>query len=288
VNRVWSGYFNVGIIEPPDDMNLANPPSNEPLLDYLTEEFINHGYDMKWLHREIVGSRTYQLSWQTNPTNRHDLRNFSHQVVRRLPAEVAYDAIHHAVASDEAMLAMHHDLSDRYIGLKGNVNMPRGNQGANGEQYALVLFGKSIRSTNCDCDRTNEASLLQTMFLQNDSQLLALLDSNDSWIRQISGSNRTTQVERAENDLRQARRAKDAKEIKEIEARLERLKAATQPALSHEELVVEAYLRTLSRLPNERELKTAGDYLAEAEDTVSGMKDLLWALLNTKEFIVNR
>ncbi len=37
VNRVWANYFNVGIIEPPDDMNLANPPSNAPLLDYLTE-----------------------------------------------------------------------------------------------------------------------------------------------------------------------------------------------------------------------------------------------------------
>ena len=96
VNRVWSSYFNVGIIEPPDDMNLANPPSNEPLLDYLTEEFVNHDYDMKWLHREIVSSRTYQLSWQTNDTNVHDLKNFSHQVVRRLPAEVAYDAIRHA------------------------------------------------------------------------------------------------------------------------------------------------------------------------------------------------
>jgi hypothetical protein len=57
---------------------------------------------------------------------------------------------------------------------------------------------------------------------------------------------------------------------------------------SPEELIVEAYLRTVGRLPNDRELKTAGEYLAEAEDMASGMKDLLWALLNTKEFVVNR
>lgn len=125
VNRVWSNYFNVGIIEPPDDMNLANPPSNEPLLDYLTDGFVSHDYDMKWLHREIASSRTYQLSWRTNETNTHDLKNFSHQVVRRLPAEVAYDAIQHATASDEAMLAMHTELDDRYIGIKGNVNHVR-------------------------------------------------------------------------------------------------------------------------------------------------------------------
>src|SRR5205807_8702710 len=76
VNRVWAGYFSAGIIEPPDDLSLANPPSNAALLDYLTKGFIEHGYDMKWLHREIATSRTYQLSWQPNETNRLDLRNF--------------------------------------------------------------------------------------------------------------------------------------------------------------------------------------------------------------------
>ncbi len=93
VNRVWANYFNVGIIEPADDMNLANPPSNAALLDYLTAGFVDHGYDMKWLHREICRSRTYQLSWQPNETNQLDTRNFSRAVPRRLPAEVAYDAV---------------------------------------------------------------------------------------------------------------------------------------------------------------------------------------------------
>ncbi len=101
VNRVWANYFGVGIIEPPDDMNLANPPSNGPLLDYLAEEFVAHGYDLKWLHREIRYSRTYQLSWRPNDTNRLDERNFSRAVVRRLPAEVAYDALACATAGDE-------------------------------------------------------------------------------------------------------------------------------------------------------------------------------------------
>jgi hypothetical protein len=286
VNRVWSNYFNVGIIEPPDDMNLANPPSNEALLDYLTKEFVNHDYDMKWLHREVVSSRTYQLSWQTNQTNTHDLRNFSHQVVRRLPAEVTYDAIYHATASDEAMLAMRHDMSDRYIGVKGNINFQRNNQ-QNAEQYALNLFGKSLRSTNCDCDRTNEPSLLQTMFLQNDSKVFEVLDRKDGWLQQIAGV-KSDQIARAETDLRQARKAKDAEKVAEIEARIEKLKAAAEVSQSPEELITEAYLRTVGRLPNDRELQTAGEYLAEASDTAAGMKDLLWALLNTKEFIVNR
>ncbi|MCA9222344.1 MAG: DUF1549 domain-containing protein, partial [Planctomycetales bacterium] len=66
VNRVWAAYFNVGIIEPPDDINLANPPSNKALLDYLAAGFVDSGFDMKWVHRTIANSRTYQLSWRPN------------------------------------------------------------------------------------------------------------------------------------------------------------------------------------------------------------------------------
>lgn len=312
VNRVWASYFNVGVIEPPDDMNLANPPSNEPLLNYLTEEFVKHEYDMKWLHREIVSSRTYQLSWQTNETNTHDLKNFSHQVVRRLPAEVTYDAIYHATASDEAMLALHADTSNRYIGVKGNINYQRGNNGG-GELYALSLFGKSLRSTNCDCDRTNEPSLLQTMFLQNDSEIFKVLDRGDGWLKQISQASRSdakndkddevkeiaADIKQLEGEARKLRKSKKQDDLEEIEGRIAKLKRdldkaekkKDQPApvpQTPEELIVEAYLRTVGRLPNDRELKTAAEYIAEAPDTASGMKDVLWALLNTKEFIVNR
>ena len=53
------------------------------------------------------------------------------------------------------------------------------------------------------------------------------------------------------------------------------------------EIVREAYLRTLSRLPNEREAGIAGTYFSESGDTGKGLRDLLWALLNTKEFITN-
>ncbi len=56
VNRVWANYFNVGIVDPPDDMSLGNPPSNKALLDYLSEQFVANNFDMKWLHREILNS----------------------------------------------------------------------------------------------------------------------------------------------------------------------------------------------------------------------------------------
>ena len=51
--------------------------------------------------------------------------------------------------------------------------------------------------------------------------------------------------------------------------------------------VKQAFLRTLSRYPDDRELSRTRGYIEGAEDTTQGLRDLLWALLNTKEFIVN-
>ena len=50
----------------------------------------------------------------------------------------------------------------------------------------------------------------------------------------------------------------------------------------------QAYLRTLSRLPDDREKAVAVKHLKEADDVLAGLRDLMWALVNTKEFIVNR
>ena len=55
VNRVWANYFNVGIVEPPDDLSLANPPSNKPLLDYLAERLRRPR-----LRHEVAASRDLQ------------------------------------------------------------------------------------------------------------------------------------------------------------------------------------------------------------------------------------
>lgn len=324
VNRVWSNYFNVGIVEPADDMSLANPPSNAALLDYLAEQFVAHNFDMKWLHREILNSDTYQRSWRPNETNRSDLANFSHAIPRRLPAEVAYDALQLATAADKVVSDLRDDVSDRAIGFPGVVRNP------NGVGYALQVFGRSIRESNCDCDRSTESSLLQTVFLQNDRDVLAMLDQRNSWInelgrelgQQINASNQNaalvkrletqfeTQKRRVEQQLKKARKSDNQRQInqytrqlKQIEDRynknLERL--GVKPAADNAEakadaddnqedvdaLIKQAYLRTLSRYPTDEELQRAGQHVREADRTVEGIRDLMWVLINTKEFIVN-
>jgi hypothetical protein len=312
VNRVWANYFNVGIVDPPDDMNLANPPSNEPLLAYLTHGFIVHGYDMKWLHREILTSRTYQLSWRPNDTNRLDTRNFSHAIIRRLPAEVAYDAVVQATAATGRLSEVRDRLSERAIGVSSCYTGLK-----KGGNYVLGLFGKPARSTNCDCERSNEPSLLQTIYLRNDQSMLDLLDRRDGWLRQIDSTGQRPKLEARQTRLRDtlaateqrieaAQHEGDSQQIKGLQQQAKKLKRqaeqvahalqqqkprngdSQQVAVVPGEVVREAYLRVLSRLPRDDEQQVAMRYLSESETLATGMKDLVWALLNTKEFIVNR
>ncbi|MFT7639235.1 MAG: hypothetical protein ACI9G1_000966 [Pirellulaceae bacterium] len=242
VNRIWANYFNVGIIEPPDDLNLANPPSNKELLNYLVAEFIESGYDMKWLHRTIANSDTYQRSWRTNDSNRTDERNFSRAVIRRLPAEVAIDAITQATANDKTAMRLATVGDGRTIG-----DHPRSYQ-ARGVDYSSLIFGKPLRTTNCDCERQDEPTLIQALYIRNDQELLDWLDRQDGWLKQIELSK------------------------EEIDER---------------DLIRSAYLRTVSRNPSDTELEESAKHIKESESTIDGLRDLMWALLNTKEFITN-
>ena len=61
VNRAWQKFFGRGLVNPPDNFGVqGSPPSHPELLDWLTDDFRSHGWNMKRLHRLIVLSATYQ------------------------------------------------------------------------------------------------------------------------------------------------------------------------------------------------------------------------------------
>jgi hypothetical protein len=279
------------------------------LLDYLTQGFFDSGFDMKWLHREITNSRTYQLSWVTNDTNRLDERNFSHAVPRRLPAEVAVDAVRQATGSEARAVSMRTDVRDRAISIPGA--SARGNRGPN---FALGVFGRSTRESNCDCDRSMEASLLQTVYLQNDSDIRSRLDARDSWVSETilnlakqrqaaegesaesaGPADLVAQIKGLERRLERVRQQKNADQVQRLQSQLVELRQRAAGGGESvevdpkriETLVEAAYLRSLSRFPTPEEMSIASRYIAEEKELASGLRDVLWALLNTKEFIVN-
>lgn len=331
VNRVWHNYFGRGIVDPVDDMNLANPPSNKPLLDHLAKGFAQSGYDMQWLHRTILNSDAYQRSWRPNDTNKHDDRNFSRMIIRRLPAEVVADAITQATASKSRIAAMASTAKDRTIGPAASSGNGRKSTSMS---YALSVFGKPDRTANCDCERSNDPTLLQAIFTRNDPAMNTLLDGNNrkskGWIQEINEwySGKTKSSRQAINSKqhkihigqRKKLMAKTPKKpantqnkqamqryrvtakrhsqaLQGLNRKIRKLRDAqtgqpsnTQRPITAQEidrLVNETFLRTLSRFPTKGELTKARADVNGSANKVDGIKDLLWALLNTKEFLAN-
>ena len=149
VNRIWGYLMGLGLIEPLDDIRAGNPPSNPELLDWLTQDFVESGFDTRHLIRTICKSRVYQLSIETNEWNEDDQINFSHATPKRLPAEVLHDSIYFVTGSEPEF-----------------PGVPRGTRAVQlpdvGVKLAdgfLANLGRPPRESACECERSSELQL---------------------------------------------------------------------------------------------------------------------------------
>ena len=97
VNRVWQQHFGRGIVGTPSNFGLLGErPTHPELLDYLAIRFIESGWSIKQLHREIMHSATYRLASTFNETNYQrdpDNRLLWRMNRRRLDVEAWRDAL---------------------------------------------------------------------------------------------------------------------------------------------------------------------------------------------------
>jgi hypothetical protein len=246
VNRYWKHFFNRGLVEPEDDMRETNPPVNPELLSALAADFIKSGYDLKKLIRTIATSTTYQLSAVPNAHNAKDRQNFSRYYPKRLNAEVLYDAVN-------TLLDVETNFAGQAPGTRA-VALP--DNSYNQSTYFLSVFGRPDSSSACECERTQEASLAQSLHLLNAADIQT----------QLARSN----------------------------GRADMLTKDTRP---DDDKITDLYHIALSRDPNADEVKFAHAHLDKktagktGDEAFKGKKeayeDILWALLNTKEFLFN-
>jgi len=163
VNRMWGHFLGRGIVEPVDDFRLTNPPSNPELLDALAARFVESRYDVHSLIRTITASRTYQLSSEPNATNERDEQNYSRALLRRLDAEVLLDAICQSTGVGEKFRGI--PRGSRAIELWDNES----------PHYFLKLFGRPVRVTACECERSAEPSVSQVLHVLNSPNIHAKL-----------------------------------------------------------------------------------------------------------------
>ncbi|HEX3150749.1 MAG TPA: DUF1549 domain-containing protein [Gemmataceae bacterium] len=174
VNRIWGYLTGVGIIEPLDDIRAGNPATNPALLDRLTKDFIESNFDVRKVMTEILKSRTYQLSVATNKWNDGDDINYAHAIARRLPAEALYDAIYHVTGSPSRLPGLPPGSRAAQV-LDGTVDLPSG---------FLDLFGKPVRESACECERSSSMMLGPILNLVNGPVVGdALKDTNNRFAK---------------------------------------------------------------------------------------------------------
>ena len=162
-NRLWAHFLGRGVIHPVDDSRSTNPPSNPELLDALTHEFQQSGYDIQHLIRLICQSRAYGLSSLPTDGNRGDLQSYARFYPRRLSAEVLLDAISQVVEVPTTFSA-------------GGASFPEGTRAIDLPDEAvpshfLDVFGRPARSSACECERVDSPALGQMLELVSSAEI---------------------------------------------------------------------------------------------------------------------
>lgn len=234
-NRLWAHYFGRGLVEPIDDMRATNPATNEPLLDALAQHVHDVRFDLKAFTRTLLNSRAYQLSSETNELNNRDLQNYSHALDKALAAEVLLDAICQVTGVPEKFNGWPHGY--RAIEIWDN-RMP---------SYFFRVFGRPLRTTVCECERSNEPSISQALHLMNSPEVSEKIESRTGIVRKLATSE-----------------------------------------LSPELVVDDLYLSALARFPTPPEKRLMLDaFSLPGRDRQTAAEDVIWSLLNSREFIYN-
>jgi hypothetical protein len=188
-NRVWANFFGVGLVEPVDDLRVSNPASNDKLLTAAANHLIEHDFDLKTLMRAILRSAAYQRSSTPLAGNRDDQRFYSRYFPRRLMAEVLLDAVSQVsgVPSKFTQIAYPGaDFQETDLYPEGTRAIELYDSAV--KSYFLTTFGRNEREITCECERSNEPSMVQVLHLANGDTILDKLSSEESRAAKLAKS----------------------------------------------------------------------------------------------------
>jgi len=216
----------------------------------LSKQFVKSGYDLKWLHRTILRSRTYQQSRQAasaaGALNRRDYARFQ---LRRLPGEVILDVLNQATGAKEKYPATWMFREGERAVLSAGVMVDVYNFYNISDPFRYLIFGRQVRRTNvqCDCEQGNDVALPQLLFLANHEEVRGKIGADGGRVAQLARDDR----------------------------------------LSNEQRLEELFLGALGRPPGAEESKAGLEHLKSAGSLRKGLEEVLWSLVNTREFQVN-
>jgi hypothetical protein len=260
VNYIWAQFFGRGIVDPPDTFDPArldpnNPPpapwtlqpSNPALLNALALNFIENGYSLKALMREIVNSETYQLSSRYEGAwNAAWEPYFARKFVRRLWSEEVLDA----VSQSSGLLptfSMTGFTDSGFPPVSYAMQLPDVVGAPTSDGNASALLDSFLRGNRDNQQRAPDGSILQALNLMNNRFLEARLAATGTAAAPLIAQNL------ARNNV---------------------------------DLVNTLYLSILSRYPTADEAAKSLAALGKGVRTVA-VQDLAWSLYNKVDFVFN-
>ncbi|MFO1096120.1 MAG: DUF1553 domain-containing protein [Planctomycetaceae bacterium] len=251
-NRVWANFFAVGLVESVDDLRVSNPASNEELLSASAKFLIDNKFDLKTLMKAVLESNAYQRSSRPLPGNKDEKRFYSRYYPRRMPAEVLHDAVVQVteVPTKFTRIAFPGaDYQDTDFYPVGTRAIQLYDSAV--DNYFLQAFGRNQRRIVCECERSNEPSMVQVLHISN-------------------GNTINEKLKTAGNHV-------------------DKLLALRKAGMSDATLLDEMYLGCLARYPTTSERNELLAMLPEAgsADERVVLEDAYWAVLSTREFLFN-
>jgi hypothetical protein len=189
-NRVWKNFFGVGLVEDVDDLRSSNPSTNEELFAAFSQSMVDHGFNLREAMRTILTSETWQRSSRPVPGNAGDQRYYSRYFPRRMMAEVLLDAVSQVTDVPTEFTEI------RYPGaeIKKTEFYPVGTRAIQlydsaVESYFLQTFGRNQRRITCECERSDEPSMVQVLHMSNgktvNGKLAAKENRLSAWLSTI-------------------------------------------------------------------------------------------------------
>jgi hypothetical protein len=148
VNRVWEAFFGIGIIDPIEEPGDENPPSHPELLNELSQAFVAHDYDLRYLIKSLMLTRAYQRSSRLTHESQADLRLFARMAVRGLSPEQLFDSLANATRFES--------------------DQPAFNDPRFGQRFVNPVRADFLaRFVNQDRRTEHQTSILQALYLMN-------------------------------------------------------------------------------------------------------------------------
>lgn len=141
VNRVWKELIGRGFVEPIDDFRKDNPPSHPATLDYLADEFVANGYDLRFLIGAIVRTDVYRRSRaprDADDVTRQELEvAFLATPMKRMISESLYDSI----VTAGHLFEFKYPAGANEVVTYEKIRVPKNADGKSGKASAPALFG---------------------------------------------------------------------------------------------------------------------------------------------------